>query len=191
MRRTFSDIRKWGTIQDYKAASRYLQKQVFDKFVDDKITNMPSTQAELFEGVKQELQKSYADLVDENDAWTEQRDHDFNVYSAEPEGPAKEAMAADIQDTDNTIIQNNQKLNMLETFNRDDKVLKDMWKDLYPNCSFRRQGIVSTSEDDPKRDDPESLERDQSEKITMSIACVQTLSRTRTRKARRQRSARM
>lgn len=161
-RMAFSDIRKWGTVQDYKDASRFLQQRIFRHFIDDHIDNVPLTQSELFDALKKDLQDTYATEDSSANDLVEGIDYLTGEYNAASSDSERQAIQDDINVYNNELIESNQKLKMLHTFTQDNQALRDMWKDLYPNFSFKKSGVVS-SEDNPSIEDPESLERSEYE----------------------------
>ncbi len=161
-RMAFSDIRKWGTVQDYKDASRFLQQRIFRHFIDDHIENQPLTQSELFEALKKDLQDTFATEDASANDLVEGIDYLTGEYNAASSDSERQAIQADIDVYNNELIESNQKLQMLHTFTQDSNALRDMWKDLYPNFSFKKSGVVDL-EDNPSKDDPESLERSEDE----------------------------
>lgn len=162
-RMAFSDVRKWGTIQDYKDASRFLQQRIYRYFIDDHIDNTPLTQGELFDALRKDLQRSFNEEDTSANSLVEGVDYLTGEYNAASSDTERQTIQSDIDVYNNELIQSNQKLKMLHTFVNDTSALKDMWKDLYPNFNFKKNGVISMTEDNPSKDDPESLDKDESD----------------------------
>ncbi|CAM6001149.1 unnamed protein product [Sphagnum balticum] len=156
VRRAFSDISKWGTIADYKNAARFLQNMVYDHFVDEHIDKMPLTQPELVEAIQADMVQKLNETSDIINARFQDNNELLDMLSAEDTEDGKTELIDAIKGNNADTLQATQKADMLKGFLQDPKMFQDIWKDLYPNFSFKGAGILSLVEDDPQTDDPEA-----------------------------------
>ena len=140
-RMAFSDIAKWGTVKDYKDASRFLQKHIYDHFVDDNIANDVHTQDELFNVIAKDLKDKVSETqkIINND--TKDRDELNNLLLAEEPGEKRDALLEAVDSLNNDLVENTSKLNKLQKLTTG-ATLREMWKDIYPNFRFKGEAIV-------------------------------------------------
>lgn len=159
VRRAFSDISKWGTIADYKNAARFLQNMVYDHFVNEHIDKMPLTQGELFTAIQLDMIEKFNEANEIIQERFKSNDALLTRLDAETNPEIKQKIIERIRTNNEFSTAASLKVKMLEGFLRDGKMMQDMWKDIYPNFSFKDQGIISLVEDDISEHDPEAEER--------------------------------
>lgn len=159
-RMAFNDIRKFGTIQDYKNASAYLQNLIHDTFISDNINNMPVTARETYSAVKDQLQDRFneANRLADNLA-SEQADiHAEMLVETDPD--AHTELAEELEGANQGMIEYNQNIDMLNNFLNKKDTLDNMWNAIYPSFKFNKSGTVDFTENSV-HEDPESLEHDE------------------------------
>lgn len=161
VRMSFSDIRKYGTVSDYKKAAKYVQGIIKDGFIDDHIDNIPVTQRELFDNVRRELESRQNYYDQKIDGMLDEHKQLGEAFYATEDPSEKIELQEYIDATESQINEDNGYLSMLHTLN-DGENLKTMWTDLYPNFKFEKEGIVSFDENELK-EDPEATEKDEAD----------------------------
>ena len=164
-RMAFSDIKKYGTIQEYKNASQKVQGIIYRNYVNDSLENMPLTQKELLPVIHEELKNEFNTISKDLDALVEAQQESLRSYELETDPELKAEHSSDVDFISEEIAALNQQYATLNRFMGDDgySTLKDLWKDLYPN--FKTKADLDKFEEDEQYNDPESIERAESEEL--------------------------
>jgi hypothetical protein len=147
-RRAFSDISKWGTHADYKNASRYLQNKIYDYYVDEHIDKMPLTQKELISTIQKHMAEDFNFEVDKLDGMLQDSSELTDMLAAAETPLEKSEIKQAIIDNNSEALKIAQKRDMLGGFLKE-KMMQDIWKDIYPSFNFKDSGILSLIEEDP------------------------------------------
>lgn len=162
-RMAFSDIKKYGTIQEYKNASRKVQSIIYKSYVNDTLENMPLTQKELLPVIHEQLKDEFNTISTDLDQLVEAQQESLRNYELEEDPDLKAEHETDVNFISEEINTLNQQYATLARFVDGDgySTLKDMWKDLYPN--FKTKADLDRFEEDAQYSDPESIEHAESE----------------------------
>lgn len=163
-RMAFSDLKKYGTVQEYKNASRKVQGLVYRLHVNDDIENTPLTSKELLPAVYQNLKDEFNATSEYLDQLVEAQQDSLKSYEVETDPELKASHEEDVNLISEEIAKTNQDYATLYRFTQVDaegrevglNTLKELWKDLYPN--FKTKADIDEFQEDEEKLDPESTE---------------------------------
>ena len=173
-RMAFSDLKKYGSVQEYKNASQKVQSIIYKSYVNDTLENMPLTQKELLPVIHEQLKDEFNTLSAYIDSLVESQQEYLRNYDLEIDPELKEDHKQTVNAISKEIVLNNQDYAILSRFTGLDEAsqkegyntLKDLWKDLYPN--FKTKADLDKFEEEEQYNDPESIEHAESEESDKS-----------------------